>query len=79
MKCPWCHVELASEDVDKRLCSKCNKTFEVGGPFRIKMLLAGVAVAGFAVYAYVTKEDDGILGVVILGLLATLLILRSRR
>ena len=79
MQCPWCHAKLEPEDVDKRLCSKCDKTFEVGGPFRIKMLLAGLAVAGLAAYTYKTSDDGGLLGPVLLGLLATLLILRSRR
>ena len=78
MQCPWCYKDIAPELVKKRVCPHCNKEFEIGG-IRWKMLVAGVAVAGFAAYTYLTREDDGILGVVLLGLIALLLILRSRR
>ena len=80
MKCPRCNTELSDEDVEARTCSRCQEKFDVGYPVRGKMLLVGLGVAGLAVYSYLDREPgDSIVGVVILGMLAALLILRSRR
>ena len=79
MKCPWCHAELEPADERKCVCSKCNKAFVVAGSWRIKMLLAGIAFAGLTVYSFMTRKEGSFLGVVLFGLIAVLLLLRSRR
>ncbi len=78
MLCPSCNAELSPEDIRKRVCSECQEAVVVGR-WSIKMLLAGFAVGGFAVYVFKLNGVDGWLGIVLLSLVALLLILRARR
>lgn len=78
MECPRCQKEIAPEAVIKRVCPHCDEALQIGG-IRWKVLVAGLAVGGYAGYAYLTREDGGWLGIALLGMISLLLILRSRR